>query len=43
MEELEEKGVIGPADGAKPRTVLMSLETFKETFKEPQEQSLFEE
>lgn len=43
MEELEEKGVIGPADGAKPRTVLMSLEVFKETFKEPQEQSLFEE
>ena len=43
MEELEERGVIGPADGAKPRTVLMSLETFKETFKEPQEQSLFEE
>ena len=43
MEELEARGVIGPADGAKPRTVLMSLETFKETFKEPQEQSLFEE
>ena len=43
MEELEEKGVIGPADGAKPRTVLMSLDVFKETFKEPEEQSLFDE
>lgn len=43
MEELEEKGVIGPADGAKPRTVLMSLEVFKETFKEPEEQSLFDD
>lgn len=43
VEELEEKGVIGPADGAKPRTVLMSLEVFKETFKEPNEQSLFDE
>ena len=43
MEELEEKGVIGPADGAKPRTVLMSLEAFKETFKEPEEPSLFDE
>ncbi|MBQ2763833.1 MAG: DNA translocase FtsK [Firmicutes bacterium] len=43
MEELEEKGVIGSADGAKPRTVLMSLEVFKETFKEPEEQSLFDD
>ena len=43
MEELEEKGVVGPADGARPRTVLMSLEVFKDQFKEPEEQSLFEE
>lgn len=43
MEELQEKGVIGPADGAKPRMVLMSLEVFDNTFKEPQEQSLFDE
>jgi S-DNA-T family DNA segregation ATPase FtsK/SpoIIIE len=43
MEELQEKGVVGPADGARPRTVLMSLEVFESTFKEPQEQSLFEE
>lgn len=43
MEELQEKGVIGPAEGAKPRTVLMSLEVFESTFKEPKEQSLFEE
>lgn len=43
MEELEEKGVIGPAEGAKPRTVLMSLDVFKETFKEPEEQSLFDD
>jgi S-DNA-T family DNA segregation ATPase FtsK/SpoIIIE len=43
MEELEEKGVIGPSDGAKPRTVLMSQEVFESTFKEPQEQSLFNE
>ena len=43
MEELQEKGVIGPADGAKPRTVLMSIEVFESTFKEPQEQSLFQE
>lgn len=43
MEELEEKGVIGPAEGAKPRTVLMSLDVFRDTFKEPEEASLFEE
>lgn len=43
MEELEEKGVIGPAEGAKPRTVLMSLDVFRDTFHEPEEASLFEE
>lgn len=43
MEELQGKGVIGPADGAKPRAILMSLEVFESTFKEPQEQSLFNE
>lgn len=43
MEDLQEKGVIGPAEGAKPRTVLMSLEVFTDTFKEPEEQSLFDE
>ncbi len=43
MEELEEKGIIGPAEGAKPRTVLMTLETFKETFREEEEGSLFDE
>ncbi|MBQ1251533.1 MAG: DNA translocase FtsK, partial [Firmicutes bacterium] len=43
MEELEERGVVGPADGAKPRTILMQIETFKATFSEPKEQSLFDE
>lgn len=43
MEELEEKGIVGPADGAKPRTVLMPLEVFQSSFEEPKEQSLFEE
>lgn len=43
MEELEEKGIIGPAEGAKPRTVRMTMEAFRETFREPEEQSLFEE
>lgn len=43
MEELQEKGIIGPADGAKPRQILMSLEAFQATFPEPREQSLFDE
>lgn len=43
MDELEEKGVVGPADGARPRAVLMSLDVFKDHFNEPEEQSLFEE
>ena len=35
QKELEEKGVVGPADGAKPRAIMMTLDVFKSSFEEP--------
>ncbi|MEG1496213.1 MAG: DNA translocase FtsK [Clostridiales bacterium] len=42
IEELQEKGIVGPSDGSKPRVVLMSVEAFEAQYEAPAEdQSLF--
>lgn len=42
IEELQDKGIVGPADGAKPRVVLMSIEAFEAQYQvQGEEQDLF--
>lgn len=42
IEELQDKGIVGPADGAKPRVVLMSREAFEAQYQVlGEEQDLF--
>ncbi|MDD5590113.1 MAG: DNA translocase FtsK 4TM domain-containing protein [Candidatus Portnoybacteria bacterium] len=40
LDILEDKGIIGPGDGAKPREVYLSRETGAEHFSEPEDQQL---
>ncbi|MDO4542439.1 MAG: DNA translocase FtsK [Bacillota bacterium] len=43
IEELQDWGIVGPADGAKPRAVLMSIEAFEAQYGLGNEQRLFDE
>ncbi len=44
IEELQDRGIVGPADGAKPRVVLMSIEAFEAQYSNSgTEQTLFDD